>query len=162
MVTRSGDAPAPSSTGTAAPRHLAMSLREIAWAIHRKAPERAHVGPIPTTEIALLKQVVDGPGATVGELARALGLKQSNASAALRSLGERGLVERVSSAADRRVVQVWATAAGIAEHEAIAEAWTTDVVRAIDALPAAEREALEAAATALAHVRELLRQPAHE
>ncbi len=153
-----GDPQAP-ALEDAAQQRLAMTLREIAWAIHRRAPERADVGPIPTTEIALLKQVVDVPGSTVGELARALGLQQSNTSAALRSLGDRGLVERATSAEDRRVVRVWATPEGVAEHEAIAEAWTTDVVRAIGALPADEREALESVAPALAHVRELLRQP---
>ena len=35
---------------------VSITLREIAWTIHRKAPDRAGVGPLPTTEIALLKQ----------------------------------------------------------------------------------------------------------
>lgn len=141
----------------AAQQRLAMSLREIAWTIHRRAPERAAVGPIPTTEIALLKQVVDAPGSTVGELATALGLQPSNTSAALRSLSERGLVHREPSPTDRRVVRVWSTPAGVAEHEAIASAWTADVVGALDALPAEDRAALEAAAPALARVHEALR-----
>jgi DNA-binding MarR family transcriptional regulator len=155
MVPRSADADAP--TATAAPPQLAMTLREIAWAIHRRAPERAQVGPIPTTEIALLKQVVDRPGATVGELARALGLQQSNTSAALRALRGRGLVVRETSAEDRRVARVWITDAGTAEHEAIAEAWTADIVHAIAALPADERASLEAAAPALAKLQQALR-----
>jgi DNA-binding MarR family transcriptional regulator len=138
-------------------RRLALTLREIAWAIHRRAPERADVGPIPTTEVALLKQIVDAPGSTVGELARALGLQQSNTSAALRTLSARGLVARETSEADRRVVRVWITPEGLAEHEAIAEAWSADVVRAIALLPPDERAALEAAAPALARVHEQLR-----
>lgn len=157
MASQAGQARTPSVLGAAQPHELAMTLRELAWAIHRKAPERAHVGPMPTTEIALLKQVVDSPGSTVGELARALGLKPSNTSAALRALSDRGLVVRESSAEDRRAVQVWPTAQGAAEHEAIAEAWSLDVVRAIAALPTAERDALEAATRALARILEQLR-----
>lgn len=132
---------------------VALTLRELAWAIHRRAPERADVGPIPTTEVALLKQISDHPGFTVGELARALGLQQSNTSAALRSLADRGLVERRPRIGDRRIVEVHMTASGEAEHQAIAAAWTSDVVRAIDALPDADRRALEAAAGALARLR---------
>ncbi|MFB6611044.1 MarR family winged helix-turn-helix transcriptional regulator [Agromyces sp. NPDC056379] len=139
-------------------QRVAITLRELAWTIHRRAPERAHVGPIPTTEVALLKQVVDGPGATVGELARTLGLRQSNTSAALRSLEGRGLITRGSSEADRRVVRVWATLDGVREHEAIADAWSADVIDAVAALPERERASIEAATEALALLHELMRK----
>ncbi|MFC9559949.1 MarR family winged helix-turn-helix transcriptional regulator [Agromyces sp. NPDC056965] len=141
-------------------QRVAITLRELAWTIHRRAPERAHVGPIPTTEVALLKQVVDGPGATVGELARTLGLRQSNTSAALRSLEGRGLITRESSAADRRVVRIWATPDGVREHEAIADAWSADVIDAVAALPERERASIEAATEALALLHELMRKRA--
>lgn len=161
MGSTAGDPQAPAldepALDDAAQQRLAMTLREISWAIHRRAPERADVGPIPTTEIALLKQIADVPGSTVGELARALGLQQSNTSAALRSLSERGLVERRTSEADRRVVRVWITRAGAAEHEAIAGAWTADVVAALAALPDGDRAALDAAGPALARVQQALR-----
>lgn len=123
---------------------LAVTLRELAWTIHRKAPDRAGVGPIPTTEIALLKQIIDHPGATVGELAQGLGLRQPNVSAALRALLGRGLVERHQSPSDRRIASIFVTDAGVA-HAAMAD------------LDAADVDALAAAAGALDAVLRRLR-----
>jgi len=153
-----GDETAPRSLEQDASLHdVAITLRELAWTIHRRAPERAHVGPIPTTEVALLKQVVDTPGTTVGELARTLGLKQSNTSAALRSLEGRGFIVRESSEHDRRVVRIHATPSGTREHEAISAAWSADVIEAVGALPERERVALAAASDALVQVHDRLR-----
>lgn len=131
-------------------RELTLMLRELSWTVHRRAPERAGVGPMPTTEIALLKQVVTTPGATVGQLADALGLRQPNASAAIRVLVDKGLVAKETSPTDRRVVRIVPTAHGRAEHEAIAAAWTGPLEDAIAALSPEHRRALENAADALA------------
>ena len=159
MGSHGSDATAPRSLEQdASVQRVAITLRELAWTIHRRAPERAHVGPIPTTEVALLKQVVDDPGATVGELARTLGLKQSNTSAALRSLENRGLITRESNEDDRRVVRIRATPSGAREHEAIAEAWSAGVIDAVAALPERERAALEAANDALVLLHDLIRE----
>jgi DNA-binding MarR family transcriptional regulator len=130
-------------------RELTLMLRELAWTVHRRAPERAGVGPIPTTEIALLKQVVTTPGATVGQLAGALGLRQPNASAAIRVLVDRGLVAKEASAADKRVVRIVPTDLGRSEHEAISAAWAGPLQDAIAALAPEHRQALEDAVEAL-------------
>lgn len=134
---------------TSVRRDLTLVLREIAWTIHRRAPERAGVGPIPTTEMVMLKQVLTTPGATVGELAQALGLRQPNASAAIRLLVSKGLVTKEPEAADKRVVRIQPTDLGRSEHGAIAEAWAGPVEDAIAALDPAHRDALDAAADAL-------------
>lgn len=136
---------------------LPIILRELAWTIHKRTPDRAGVGPLPTVEVALLKQVIDTPGATVGELSAALGLHQPNASAAIRTLVERGLVERVPDAADRRTVRIVPTGVGRAEHEAIATGWAASVAEAIAQLAPAERASLEAAAGAMAELTRLVR-----
>lgn len=136
---------------------LAVTIRELAWTIHRKAPDRAGVGPIPTTEIALLKQIIDHPGATVGELAQGLGLRQPNVSAALRALLGRGLVERHQSPSDRRIASIFVTDAGVAEHQEISTAWATPVHAAMADLDAADVDALAAAAGALDAVLRRLR-----
>jgi DNA-binding MarR family transcriptional regulator len=128
---------------------LAIVLRELAWTIHKRAPERAGVGPLPTTEVALLKLVVENPGSTIGELASALGLHQPNTSAAIRVLVERGLVHRVTDPADRRTTRVDPTELGRVEHEAISAAWALPVAEAIAALDPAHRAALHAAEDAL-------------
>jgi DNA-binding MarR family transcriptional regulator len=128
---------------------LTVTLRELAWTIHRRVPDRAGVGPIPTTELALLKQVLETPGATVGELTQALGLQQPNTSAALRVLIRRGLVTREQSADDRRVARIFPTPLASTEHQAIAEAWAGSVDAALSQLSPEEIDALEQALNAL-------------
>lgn len=139
---------------------VSITLRELAWTIHRKAPERAGVGPLPTTEIALLKQVIDAPASTVGELADALGLQQPNVSAALRTLEERGFISREKSARDRRVSYIQPRPSGIDEHRAVAAEWSRPVNDALHSLTAEQLTTLEAAAEALSAVHDALRKPA--
>lgn len=135
---------------------LAVTLRELAWTIHKRSPDRAGVGPLPTIEVALLKQIIDMPGATVGELSAALGLRQPNTSAALRHLVDRGLVARVTDAADRRTVRIEPTELGRDEHEEISRAWANDVATALGKLAAEDREALERAAGAMAALKRFI------
>jgi DNA-binding MarR family transcriptional regulator len=137
---------------------VSVTLRELAWTIHRKAPDRAGVGPLPTTEIALLKQVIDQPASTVGELAAALGLQQPNVSSGLRELERRGFVTREKSERDRRISLLQPTASGIAEHQAIAEEWAGPVNAALEQLSPDQQAALEAAADALAAAHRALRR----
>jgi DNA-binding MarR family transcriptional regulator len=137
-------------------RELSLVLREVAWTIHRRAPERAGVGPIPTTELALLGQVLTTPGATVGQLAAALGLRQPNVSAAIRVLAGRGLVVKEASPHDRRIVRIMPTELGRSEHEAIATAWSRPVEDAIASLSPEHRQALSAAYEALEALHEAL------
>lgn len=131
-------------------------LREVAWTIHRRAPERAGVGPIPTTELALLGQVLETPGTTVGQLATALGLRQPNVSAAIRVLVGKGLVVKEPSPDDRRVVRIVPTEFGRSEHEAIAAAWTRPLEAAIASLDVEHQRALAAATEALAALQDAL------
>lgn len=158
-----GDAPAPPARSDGAARasipddrDVPTTLRELAWVIHRSAPERAG-GPIPTTEVALLKQVLDTPGSTVGELASALGLRQPNVSSALRALEGRGMVRRVKNEDDRRVTQIMPTPVGATEHHAISEAWKEPLLDAIGTLEEEDREALAAAAGALQRLYDQLK-----
>lgn len=137
---------------------VVVALREIAWAIHRKAPDSAGVGPIPTTEIALLKQIIDQPGSTVGELATALGLQQPNTSSAITVLVKRGFVSREKSELDRRVSLIQPTDLGIRSHEAIASEWSSPVEAAIAGLSDHHRAALNAAVEALGALQSTLRR----
>lgn len=142
------------------PTELSSQLRELAWAIHRHAPARAGVGPVPTTEVALLKQVVDSPGCTVGELAATLGLRQPNVSAALRPLVHRQWVRKEPDPLDRRVTRIFPTDLGAYEHLEISEAWRRPVAHAIETLSPTMRAALEAAREALAAVQAAVRDAA--
>lgn len=137
-------------------RELADVLRELGWTVHRRSPERAGVGPIPTTELVLLKQVIDAPGSTVGELAQALGLRQPNVSAAIRVLAGRGFVVKETSPRDRRITLVRPTELGRSEHEAIAESWAEPIREALEGISAVHRAAIEQATEALAALHERL------
>lgn len=132
-------------------------LRELAWTIYHRVPDRARATGLPSSEIALLKQVVDQPGSTVGELAVALGLRQPNVSAAARELQLRGLVLKEPDAADRRIVRVFPTPRGIAEHREIAQSWTEGLAAAFDRLEPHHQDALETAVDALEELHRLLR-----
>ncbi|MDN4476330.1 MarR family winged helix-turn-helix transcriptional regulator [Demequina sp. SYSU T00192] len=136
---------------------LAAVLRDLSWTVHKRTPARAGVGPLPTTEIALLKQVVEQPGSTVGELSAALGLRQPNASAALRVLTQRGLVAREVGAPDRRIVRIQPTPAGVEEHHEISRAWVRSVEDAIAQLDPADRATLEGATDAMLALTRLVR-----
>ena len=134
----------------AATREIADLLRDLSWNVHRKAPEITGIDPLPATELAVLKHVLDNPGLTVTELARLVGLKQSNASAAIRTLVDRGLVTRSSSPTDRRASLLMPTEEARAQNEAIAFAWSGPIRAGIARLEEGQREALEAASGALA------------
>lgn len=135
--------------GPAGRRDVTTVLRDLAWTIHRRVPDELGLDPLPTTELAVLKHVLDHPGATVGELARQLGLRQSNTSAAVRALVDRGLLSREASPADRRVTRLAVTAEAQSEHEAIAAAWSGSIRAALSHLAPEHVAAIEAAAAAL-------------
>ena len=95
-------------------RELATVLRDLAWTIQRLVPEVAGLDPLTNTEIAVIKRIQASPGITLTDLARHLEMQQSNASAAVRDLVERGLVARERSAADLRVTKLVPTEKSLA------------------------------------------------
>ncbi|MBD7920250.1 MarR family transcriptional regulator [Cellulomonas sp. Sa3CUA2] len=148
MVTPQPAADGPPGTGSVS-ADVTGVLRDLAWTIHRRTPQVAGIEPLPTTELAVLMHVLESPGLSVGEVSRQLGLRQSNTSAALRTLGERGLVAREPDPDDRRVTRLVPTERARVEHEAIAEGWAGPIVDALAALPAEQAAALTAAVDAL-------------
>lgn len=138
-------------------RELAMLLRDLSWTIHRRVPEVTGIDPLTSTDLAVLKHVLDAPGMTVTELSRDMALKQSNASAAVRTLTERGLVTRESSPSDRRVSRLFPTDKALDQDEAIADAWAGPIRKALAGLDEPETAALDAAVQALRTLNQSLR-----
>ena len=130
-------------------RAIAGVLRDLAWTIHRRIPEDEGFHSLPTTELAVLKQVLEAPGTTVSELSRTLGLQQPNTSAAVRTLAERGLVTREPCPTDRRVVLLHPTAAALEEHQLVSAAWSGAIDEALARLAPEQLAALAAAKEAL-------------
>ncbi|MDJ1371936.1 MarR family winged helix-turn-helix transcriptional regulator [Gulosibacter molinativorax] len=133
---------------------LTVTLRELAWTVHYRIPDRAQV---PSTELTLLKQIIDQPGSTVGQLSAALNIRQSNTSTAVRSLVERGFVERVPDTSDKRVVHIHATEQGETEHAEIALAWAAGLDDAIAALSPEQLQQLMDAHDALHALERIIR-----
>lgn len=79
---------------------------------------QVHTAPIDDRQIIQLSQLegltmqhIDRyPGLHAAELAASLGLKHSNASAALRELERKGMIRREPDPADRRAATIWPTA----------------------------------------------------
>ncbi|SDP29354.1 DNA-binding transcriptional regulator, MarR family [Actinopolyspora xinjiangensis] len=130
-------------------RELADVLRDLAWTIHRLVPDVAGIEPLPTSELAVIKHIQASPNITVTELARQLGMQQSNASAAVRNLVERGLVARERDPGDRRVTRLTPTQKSLAEKDSIDTVWSGTVQTAMTRLTPEQSAALEAASGAL-------------
>ncbi|MEV5650324.1 helix-turn-helix domain-containing protein [Nocardia sp. NPDC052254] len=142
---------------SAAVGDLARVLRDLAWTVHRLVPEVAGLDPLPTTELAVLMQVLTTPGSTVTDMARRLGMRHSNVSAAVRDLVARGLVTREPSAADRRVSLLMPTDKAYSEQDSIDSVWSGTVRAAMVRLDPAQVQAIEGAADALAALDHVLR-----
>lgn len=89
-----------------------MVLHDIAWLLPRTIDPSAEEGldPLPASELEVMRLLVRTPELSVGEVARELGLQPSNASAAVRSLVTRGLLERRQDGRDGRVARMVPTA----------------------------------------------------
>jgi DNA-binding MarR family transcriptional regulator len=106
-------------------RDLAVALHDIAWLMPRKLDPGAEVGldPLPSSELEVMRLLVRAPGLSVGEVAQELGMQPSNASATIRSLISRGLLERQTDGRDGRVSRLAPTAIAQAIRRQREEAW---------------------------------------
>jgi DNA-binding MarR family transcriptional regulator len=86
-------------------RELAVALHDLVWLLPRALGPQAEEGlePLPPSELEVMRLLVRRPALNVGEVARELGLRPSNASAAIRGLLARGLLERRADARDARI-----------------------------------------------------------
>jgi DNA-binding MarR family transcriptional regulator len=106
-------------------RELAVVLHDIAWLVPRTIDPwaEADVDPLPTSELEVMRLLVRAPELSVGEIARQLRLQPSNASAAVRSLQNRGLLERKADSRDGRVSRLVPTAKAQAIRRQREGAW---------------------------------------
>lgn len=136
-------------------RDLALSLHDLSLRIARFGPAQLGIAPLPATELAVLRAVLERPGSRVSEVASAMSMQGSNVSAAVRSLTDRGLVERRSSATDGRVTLLYPTKRAMAERDAIENAIAAII---LEALPRISDAAAGKLLDATAAMRELAAQ----
>ena len=102
-------------------------------------------------------QVLADPGVTVTELARRLGMRQSNVSAAVRALAGRGLVARERCVRDRRVTRLVPTEKSLGARSSIDTVWSGTVGAAMSRLDPGQVASIDAASDALRALDEALR-----
>lgn len=130
-------------------RALALTLHDLSWRIARFGPAQAGIEPLPASELAVLRAVMDQPDRAMSEVAQSLSMQPSNVSAAVRSLHDRGLVDKRPAAHDRRVTLLAPTRRALKEREQIEAAITATVSSALASLPAEQADTLQRAMPAL-------------
>lgn len=133
-------------------RDLAGVLHDLAWRIARLGPAKAGVEPLPSSELAVLRAVMDRPGSSVSQVSERISMHSSNVSAAVRSLIERGLVDKHQHQHDRRISVLQPTERALAERDAIDDAVLGTVTTALAPLPP---ESVAALLEAIPAMREL-------
>ncbi|BBY18750.1 hypothetical protein MLIT_43420 [Mycolicibacterium litorale] len=130
-------------------RELALALHDLSWRLARLGAAQVGLEPLPASEVAVLRAVIDEPGRSVSEVAGVTNMQSSNVSTAVRALMDRGLIDKRADPRDRRVSLLEPTARALAEREAIEDAIAGSVSAALAELPAATVDALVAAIPAM-------------
>jgi len=85
---------------------VVIALRRILRVAEVDSRRVARLTGLSTSQLLVLRFIEREPGATVGQIAEALTLRQATVTALLDRLEERGLVRRHRKASDRRMVEV--------------------------------------------------------
>jgi DNA-binding MarR family transcriptional regulator len=140
-------------------KDLAVTLFDLAWLLPRTVGAADDAGEaLPLSELEVMRLLVRHPGLSVNDVAAELGLRPSNVSAAVRSLAERGLIERRRDEGDARIARLHPTAEAIARRDRREAAWGAELERLLRALPEGERHRLLGATPALDALAQILRE----
>ncbi|HET6506105.1 MAG TPA: MarR family transcriptional regulator [Baekduia sp.] len=138
-------------------KDLAVVLQDLAWLLPRTiGAAELEREALPLSELEVMRLLVRRPGLSVGEVAGELGLHGPNASAAVRGLAARGLLERRRDPDDGRIARLHPTRRAIATRDRREDGWATAMADALDDLSPADADALLAAAPALRALAERL------
>jgi len=129
---------------------LAVVLLDLAWLAPRTiGAERDRATLLPGTELEVMRLLVRRPALSVNQVAEALRLQPTNVSTTVRSLIERGLIERRRDEHDGRVARLYPTSRALANREDHEAAWGQALEHVLAGLAAADAKQLLAAAPAL-------------
>ncbi|WNM28293.1 helix-turn-helix domain-containing protein [Demequina capsici] len=104
---------------------LADVLLTVARKMHAREMSNPDVEHLGVVETLVMRHVDRSPGTSPSEVANAVGLQPSNASAAIRSLTRRGLIERRRSRTDARGAELWPTEFAASNLERLKASWRT-------------------------------------
>jgi DNA-binding MarR family transcriptional regulator len=128
---------------------LAEGIARLRRALRRGARAADPANTLAVAQLELLAALAEYPGSRPGQLARRLNMRANTVTTIVNALSDRGMLERLSSADDRRAVELTVTEAG---RQAVLswQAVNAAVLReALSTLPARQRRALATATPAL-------------
>jgi len=128
---------------------LVALLSELAVAVydsppHREAVRRAAGHELTSRQMAAVVALARRPGATMSELAAALGVGRAAASELVERLVQKGVVRRTQDAADRRAVRLDLSPRARALADAMQAGWRAEVEAAFADAPRLDPSALTA------------------
>lgn len=134
-----------------------MALFDLAWLLPRTVgAEERQPDPLPRSELEVMRLLGRRPGLGVNAVARELGLRPSNVSASVRSLVDRGLVERRESPGDGRQVLLHLTPQAVAGRRQREQEWGGQLESLLAQLPPEQRDLLLSAGPALSALAQSL------
>jgi DNA-binding MarR family transcriptional regulator len=154
IVSSVNDVSAPSAAVRAEAGELLAAVSAVRRLARRAARTALHDNPLPPAGGELLRLVALRPGIGVAEAAAELRLAPNSVSTMVSKLAESGLLTRGRGASDGRSVRLTVTEAGTARLARWSDLRTDLTSRALETLPAADRQALIAAVPALIRLAE--------
>jgi DNA-binding MarR family transcriptional regulator len=151
-------APAPETEQAKAEATELLAAIGAVRRVARRAVRTAYADPLPPARSELLRLAARRPGIGVAEAAAELRLAPNSVSTMVSKLAEDGLLSRDRGASDARSVRLTVTEAGAARVEEWQDIRTDLAGRAIELLPAADRQALAAAIPALTRLAEQMEE----
>jgi DNA-binding MarR family transcriptional regulator len=135
--------------GAARSDGIAEGIARLRRALRRGARVADPGNRLAIAQLEVLAALTENPGARPGQLARLLHMRPNTVTTIVNALSTEGMLSRVSSAGDRRAIELTATEAG--QQAVLAWQATNAAVLhlALSTLPGPQRRALAAAAPAL-------------
>ena len=123
-----------------ATQHVPEILFDTSANIRLRAPTEAGLAELPPSELEVLRLVSMHPGCGILFITEHTKMRQANASTSVRSLVERGLLQKQVDPRDRRAVKLWPTPQASQDLQALREVWNKRVRSALAAAGLTEAE----------------------
>jgi DNA-binding MarR family transcriptional regulator len=150
--------PAASATARAEAAELLAATGAVRRVARRAVRASAYAEPLPPARTELLRLAALRPGIGVAEAAAELRLAPNSVSTMVSKLAEDGLLNRGRAATDARSVRLTITEAGAARLDQWRDIQTDVASRAIEQLPASDRQAIVAAIPVLNRLAERMKE----
>lgn len=121
-------------------RHVPEILFDTSANIRLRAPTEAGLAELPPSELEVLRLVSMHPGCGILFITEHTKMLQANASTTVRSLVERGLLQKQVDPRDRRAVQLSPTRQASQDLQALREVWNKRIKNALTAASISEGE----------------------